>query len=128
LAAIKRDADFYRDIKLREIYPQMTVKGKDKAAGREVYVIEATTADGITDKLYFDTETGLLLRRDSKEVSEKGETPVREVYSDYKEVDGIKLPFSIRRASPAMTYTIQVTEVKQNIAIDDAKFKEPATR
>lgn len=128
LASIKRDADFYRDLKLREIYPQMTVKGKDKAASREVYVIEATTAEGNTDKLYFDTETGLLLRRDSKEINEKGESPVREVYSDYREVDGVKLPFSLRRATPAMTYTIQITEVKQNVTIDDAKFSEPAAR
>jgi outer membrane lipoprotein-sorting protein len=125
LSALKRDADFYRDIKLREIYPQMTLKGIEKVGSVETYLIEATPAGASTEKLYFDTETGLLIRRDSKEFSG---TPVRETYGDYQEVDGIKLPFSVRRSTPAMTYIIKITEVKQNVTIDDAQFNKPALR
>ncbi len=62
LAAMKRYADFYREIKLKELYPKMTVKGKESVNGRDAYVVEATPADGPPELMYFDAESGLLVR------------------------------------------------------------------
>jgi hypothetical protein len=64
LAAEKRDAEFYRDIKIKELYPQMTLKGKVKIRARLAYVIETTPAESGPEKWYFDTGTGLLVRKD----------------------------------------------------------------
>ena len=60
---IKRQADLYKDLKLREQYSKMAVLGKEKIGDREAYVVEALSLDNKTEKLFFDQESGLLLRR-----------------------------------------------------------------
>jgi hypothetical protein len=121
LAAMQREADFYREIKLDRLYQRMTVTGKDKIAGREVSIIEAIPESGNSEKLYFDAETGLLSRRDVV----YGRTPVQHYYEDYRVVDGIKLPFVLRSEGPVRLIT-RLTEIKHNVAIEDAKFKSPS--
>ena len=61
-AASKRESDFYHPIDLKKIYAKLTVTGTEKVNGHDTYVVEAVTVDGTTDKLYFDTTSGLLVR------------------------------------------------------------------
>ena len=46
LIAMKRYSDFYREIKLKELYPKMTAKGKEAVTGKVAYVAEATPDEG----------------------------------------------------------------------------------
>jgi carboxyl-terminal processing protease len=93
---------------LRRLYTSMTLKGKEDVGGAEAYAVTATPADGHAVTLYFDARTGLLLRRD------------RTYFEDYREVDGVRLPFRIRDDFS----TITLTEVKHNMPLDDARFVE----
>jgi len=72
LTRVKLDSDFYRDIKLKELYPKMTVKGKQKVGEKDAYVIEATPTGASAETWYFDAETGLLLRADSERETPNG--------------------------------------------------------
>ena len=124
LAAEKRDAEFYWEIKLKELYPKMLLVGQAKIAGHTAYCIEATPHEGAPIKLYFEAQTGLLVRMDSiDEGANSGKVPDETYFEDYREVDGVKLPFTIRR--PRIKYTFKVNEVKHNVPIDEAKFKSP---
>lgn len=120
LATMQRESDFYREIKLDQLYQRLTVTGNDRIDGREVCAIEAVPESGNTEKLYFDTETGLLSRRDMV----YGKTPVQHYYEDYRFVDGIKLPFVLRSEGPVRVIT-RLTEIKHNVPIEDARFKSP---
>jgi outer membrane lipoprotein-sorting protein len=126
LSAAKRDADFFGTVKLKENFPKMTLTGKSKVGEHEVYVIEATTPEGTPEKFYFDTQTGLLLRVDSERESPQGKIKVESYLEDYKEVDGIKIPFTSRQNTEAMSFTLKFSEVKHNVSIEDTKFKRPA--
>lgn len=125
LVAMRRDAEFYRELKLKELFPKITLNSKDTFSGRQVYIIDATPVDGPPQRMYFDAQTGLLLRRDEEVTIPQGSMQFAIYLEDYKEVDGIKLPFTIRRLSSNGGTTLTVTEVKHNIAIDDAKFNPP---
>jgi hypothetical protein len=70
LAVAQRDHDFYREVWLKELYSKMQTSGADKVEGRAVYVVEATPAAGPAEKLYFDAETGLLVKRDFERVTQ----------------------------------------------------------
>lgn len=120
LATMRRESDFYRPIKLDRLYQRLTVTGKDKVGGREVYTVEAVPESGNSEKLYFDAETGLLSRRDMT----YGRTPVQHYYEDYRVVDGVKLPFVLRSEGPVRLVT-RLTEIKHNVAIEDARFTSP---
>jgi hypothetical protein len=54
-----------------------------------------------------------------------GRMPTQIDYADYREVDGVKTPWRWTLARPNGRFTIQLKEVKNNVAIDDAKFARP---
>lgn len=128
LAGAKVDEDFYRDIRLKELYPKMQLKGKVKVSDRDAYLIEATSESGSTDKLYFDVETGLLVRTDGERETPQGKMLGETYLEDYKEVDGIKIPFTLRINNPVISFTIKLTQVQHNVAVDEARFAKPAAQ
>jgi hypothetical protein len=126
LAAVKRDAEFYQPLKLKQLYPKMEVKSKEKVGEREAYVIIATPEEGDPEKLYFDAQTGLLVRTDIERESPQGKIPVEVYLEDYREVDGNQIPFTIRQITPIFSATIRIKEYKHNVPVDDAKFSKPS--
>ncbi|HVS82447.1 MAG TPA: caspase family protein [Pyrinomonadaceae bacterium] len=127
LAQMKRGSDFYGSTKLSELYAKISFVRMDKVGSHDVYVFEATPSDGKPHTLFFDTQTALLLRSDSYLEAQKGKPePTETYYEDYREVDGIKLPFTQRQVGSAYTITLKVYEVKHNIPIDDVKFDGPS--
>jgi len=125
-AFARRAYDFYREIKLKDLYTAMTASGPVTIVGSEAYLIQATTADGKEEKLYFDAQNGLLVRWDYERITfEDGIIPFEVYFDDYREVDGVKLPFTVRRQTPDYTLTFKFTDVKHNNAVDDAQFAKP---
>lgn len=125
LSQLRREADLFWNIQLKQRYPVLTTAGTARVGGREAYVLLATPAEGMPEKLYFDTQTGLLLRIYRETPSTLCPYPSQTDYEDYREVDGIKLPFSIRWSIPGRTWGRKITGVKQNTPIDDARFDPP---
>jgi len=70
-----------------------------------------------SETYYFDTETYLLLRF--------GKAGSSVTYSDYREMGGIKLPFTIIQEFTNSRLVTTVRELKINAPIDDARFAEP---
>ena len=125
--AAQRDYDFHREARLKQAYPKMSYSGKTKIDDRDAYILEATPADGSIEKLYFDAQSGLLVRRDFERITIDDGIVLYEVdYEDYKDVDGLKLPSTVRRKTPDYTLTYRFTEIKHDVPIDDAKFNKPA--
>jgi hypothetical protein len=127
LAPIARDAGLYGNLKLRESYAKVKLLGKVKHGFREIYLVEATPRTGEADLLYFDVESGLLVRRDVTRQTARG--PVRaEIYvSDWREVDGVKIPFKITQAMPGLTFVFTLEEVRHNVQLQDDIFRKPAS-
>jgi zinc protease len=126
LTAMKRHADFHWSIKLKELYPKMTVKGKESVGGRDAYVVEATPAEGPAETMYFDADTGLLVRLTGEADTPNGPVTIDMTFEDYRDVDGVKVPFTIHESFGDFGFVIKLTDVKQNVPIDDAKFDKPA--
>jgi hypothetical protein len=128
LADLKRALQLFADMKLKEQFTRMNV-GRDKIDGRDVFVIRAVTADKRRERLFFDAETALLLRRIGVTVTPIGVIPEEIDFEDYREVDGLKIPFMVRvlAIDSFSTATRKFTEIKLNVPVDDAKFNKPGT-
>jgi len=126
LAVMKRNADFYRAVKLKEIYPKMAVTGKEAVNGHDAYVLEVTPPDDAPEWMFFDTESGLLVRHKGQNEAPTGPVMVETTLSDYRDVDGIKLPFSTYVSRPDISFTTRISEVKHNVPVEDSKFDKPA--
>lgn len=119
---------FFHNIKLKEQFTRLRGGRKDKIGDRDVIVVNATTANNRREQLFFDAETGLLLRRISYMETPIGVIPNQIDFEDYRDVDGVKVPFTVRVLSvePGLVSTRKYTEIKLNVPVDDAKFKMPA--
>jgi outer membrane lipoprotein-sorting protein len=126
LLQTKLSSDFYREVQLERLFPKLEVKGREKIGEKEVFIVVATPNDSEPETFYFDVRTGLLLRRDTITVSPEGRIPSQTYFEDYREIDGIKLPFINRAVTGGFDAVIKFTEIKHNVPIEDAKFAKPA--
>lgn len=128
LASAKADSDFYKDIRLTEVFPSLTFKGTQKIGTLNTYKVVGVTADGYTETMYFDSVSGLLVKIETVEVSPEGKLALAIQFGDYREVDGIKIPFAARHQSAEFTMVFRLTEVKHNVMIEDSKFEKPTAK
>jgi hypothetical protein len=114
-------------LQLKEPYPRLVFAGREKIGDREANLLRMVTADRKRVTWYFDTQTGLLLRRLVLRETIIGPDPEQTDYEDYREVEGVKLPFSIRISYPApnLSGTRKVVEAKTNEVIDASRFTMP---
>ncbi len=88
-------------------------------------VVEAS-AGGTLVKLFFDKQSGLLLRQARFMDTAVGLTPLNVDYSDYREVSGVKMPFKWTVTWVDGRSTTELSGVQANAAVAEAKFSKPA--
>ena len=101
---------------------------QDVATGQShvVDVVQGTGPRGLLVTLYFDRQTNLLLRELRYGPSPIGRVPTQIDFADYRDVNGIKLPFRITYAWLDGRDSIVLSEIKTNVPVDEAKFGRPA--
>jgi hypothetical protein len=101
---------------------------KDGTAGKSVNVdvVQGNGPRGLLVTLDFDRQTGLLSRELRYSETPIGRVPTQIDYSDYRDVNGIKLPFHIAYVWLDGRDSIELNEIKTNVPIDEAKFGRPA--
>jgi len=131
----KRDADFYLPLDLKQTYTQMQVRGFENVNGHDAYVVIARPQGDRVERLYFDVQTGLLMRKWSSLATPVGEAPFQVDYEDYRDTgSGVKFPYLIvmnpanARTEPSTTATIRVTKVQDNTPLDSSKFAKPESK
>ncbi len=123
---LKREAELFSPANLKTIYPKMEFRVVDRIDGREVYLLTATTAGNVRERLYFDVASGLLVRRSAATPTVFGNFVYQVDYLDYKAFNGVKIPTTVRYNVPNINWTLKVLKVKNNAVIDDARFAKPS--
>jgi photosynthetic reaction center cytochrome c subunit len=119
------DADLHFPVHVKTWYSKFTVESGEKIDGHDTYLVEGREEGRPPLRLYFDTQTGLLLRLVRYAQSPLGLNPTQIDYAGYREADGVKVSFRWTVSRPGNRFTIQVEEMKQNVPVDDAKFTAP---
>ena len=91
-----------------------------------VDIVQGAGPRGLLVTLYFDRQSGLLLRELRYGNSPIGRVPTQIDFTDYRDVDGIKFPFRITYAWLGGRDSIVLNEIKTNVPVDEAKFSKPA--
>jgi len=100
--------------------------GSEKIGERDAYVLLLKGQGGTLSRLFIDAGSYLPLKSIVKlEVPQIGEVEQTTEFSDYREVDGIKVPFEVHANSAVQTSRIVITKVEHNAKIDDAMFSKP---
>lgn len=105
----------------------VTYEGTEEYEGTETYKLKLTRADGVERIYFFDSELSIpiAVRSFVKTGQLKGQT-VDNVTSDYQEVDGLMIPFSMKQSVNGQTMMEMVIKsVELNVPISNAEFEFP---
>jgi hypothetical protein len=117
-------------LKYKEAGTKVELVGKDKVGMRDVFVIQYTPKAGSSSRQSFDADTYMLLRVVTKVDAPElgGEIEQTTDLSDYREIDGVKIPFTVQTINSAQTVTIRLDKVEHNKPIDESMFAKPVAK
>lgn len=105
--------NFQRELAFRNLLGSMRFERKEKIGDQECLILDRLISGRVIERFYFATDSGLLLRENDI------------YFEDYREVDGVKLPFVARQeGTRGLTTTIRLTNIRHNVPIDESKFAE----
>src|SRR6201998_1374886 len=107
------DADLHLATHLKQMFSQTEVRESEKIDNHATYEVVGQREGKPPIQLYFDQQSGLLLRLVRYGETALGWLPTQIDYADYREVDGVKVPYRWTLARPRGRVTIQIAELKQ---------------
>lgn len=112
----------------KELGISVKLVGKEKVGDREAYVVIFDPPAGSELRQFIDAETYMplkvVVRVDVPQLGQEIEQSTELL--DFKEVDGVKLPFRMRATSTVQNYTVTIDKVEHNVAVDEKLFSKPA--
>ena len=121
---IDADLSFAADIK--KFFSTVEAQPDEEIDSRKVNVIRASSPGLPPVNMYFDADSGLLVRMVRYVESPLGRNPTQIDYSDYRVVAGAKVPYQRTISQPQGRFVMQFQEVRRNVPIENSKFAEPA--
>jgi len=127
IMGIRMDADLQFAIDLAQKPGNLKTERMERIGDRDAILVFAHPTGQTPIELYFDAQNGLLLRMVRYADSPLGMNPTQLDYSDYRDVNGVKLPFQWTSAIPTGRFAIQIESAQANVAIPEDKFRKPAS-
>lgn len=106
------DDHIHRELQYRRLLSSLRFERTDKVADRDCVVLNRIAGGLVVERLFFEVASGLLVRQNDTYLE------------DYREVDGVKLPFVARHGADNGATVVRLKEVKHNVPIDEKKFAE----
>ena len=128
LDGLRLEADLSFPSSLKQSFSQWRVGLQTDIDDHQVQVVQGSTPGGAFATLYFEADSGLLLRIMRYTDSFVGRFPTQIDYSDYRDVSGVKVPFKWTVVWLDGQQTFELTDVKLNVPIEASKFAKPVLR
>jgi hypothetical protein len=126
LEGVKLDAELSFPARIKQVLGNWRVGISSTIGDRDVQVVQGTSAGGVIATLFFDDQSGLLLRMIRYSDSPVGRIPFQVDYADYRDVSGVKMPFRMTVTWLDGRENFELSEVRANVPVDLAKFAKPA--
>lgn len=121
LALAAREAQLSPALAMGRGLTDVKVAVDEPVGALPAHVIEGKRGP-LAERLFFDAREGLLLRRLTRVPTALGELVEEMRYEDYRVVDGVKLPFTVRHNSGGELRTEKFTTIQHNQPVDDKQF------
>jgi len=128
LVRAKQWATFIPGLNIKQDFAREQVVGTDKIGDATAYRVMAVRKGGGRVLFDFDEQSGLLLRISERIESPLGALPQNTDYSDYRDVDGVKLPFSVTVTQVQGPTVYKWDSIQANVPVDDSRFEKPAEK
>ena len=120
------DAELFFPTTIRQLFKELHVQQQEQINGHVAYLVVGMRDNWPPVQLYFDQESGLLVRMLRYVQTPLGLNPIQTDYSEYREEAGVKTPYRWTVARPNTSFTIQIEQSQPSAPITDDKFSKPA--
>ncbi len=101
--------------------------GQEDVEGTSCYGLRVDTKQDIVMDYWFDADSFLVLKQNTKIKVDQSEMETQNYPSDYRQQDGLTVPFALQtRKGDQVLNQMVVDKVEFNVAVDDAMFAMPA--
>jgi photosynthetic reaction center cytochrome c subunit len=121
----RMDADLALPAHLASMFTKMEVEPGEKLDGHATWLVIGSGEGKPPVKLFFDQQSGFLLRLIRYTDSPLGLNPLQIDFADFRDSGGVKIPFHWTQSRPGNHFTVQIESSEANVAIDDSKFAQP---
>jgi len=121
------DAQLAFPAQIKKVLTQLRVGHPDYLDGREVDVVQGNGTRGLVATLYFDKQTGLLVRMVRFAGTPIGRAPTQVDFADYRDVPGagIKMPYRWTFGWLDGRDTFTIKDIRVNVPVDPGVFASP---
>jgi hypothetical protein len=127
LAGAKLDAQLMFPGGIKGYLTEMRVGYPFTLGDKDVIVLQGRARPGgPLVKLFFDSDSGLLVRQLRYVATPIGRVPTQVDYEDYRAVNGVRIPHKWTATWTNFRETYQLTRVQVNAQIPDSRFAKPA--
>ncbi len=132
LKSIQESADFDNDFLVDYAAKghKVTLAGKEPIEGTDAYKLVINLKNGTIQTVYLDADEFLEIKSETKRIIRGTENEQETISGDYKEVDGIMVPFSVEfgpKGSPSSAkQKVTFDKIEFNVPIDDSRFTMPS--
>ena len=126
LDAAKVDAELFFPGYLNKIFKELRVEKKESLNGKQTYVVSGVRDNQPSVELYFEEDSGLLVRVKRYLETPLGLNPTQIDYADYRQEGAVKTPFHWAVSRPSGSFTVQIEQMQQGIPIEDDRFAKPS--
>jgi hypothetical protein len=123
--ASRMDADLQFPLDLKKMFSELHVKKPIRIGNQDAVMVTGKRTNAPDVDMYFDSQSGLLVRMVRYAASPLGLNPTQIDYSDYRDVKGAKLPFQWTSATPTGRYSVKIDHAEANVTIPDDRFQKP---
>ena len=125
LEDVRLMSDFYSMLDWKSKYKNIAITRITKVGDEDTYAVEFEPEKGSKFTEYYSTKTFLLLKREGTIPSSTNsmQFPYSIRFEDYRDVDGVKLPFKqINNSAGNGDIITVITSIKHNVTIEDKHF------
>jgi photosynthetic reaction center cytochrome c subunit len=126
LALFRLQSSFFRPSTVKGLYSGLALAGTEAVAGHAAYVVEGTLTGAGPQRLFFDVQSGLLVRVTAWTATAFGPLVEEFDLEDYRSVGNVKVPFTVSDLKPDFSEVHHLETGQANVPIDDARFERPS--
>jgi len=123
-AAARLDATLLFPSDLKRLFKEFKVASLEKLDGKDTVKVVAKNEGSPQVELWFDAQSGLVVRLMRYSETPLGLNPTQIDYADYRPADGVTIPFRWTVARPSGSFTIQIDDSQPNVPVDDKTFEK----
>lgn len=107
-------------------YFSAALAGEEKVGGEDCHKLVLTPKSGSKETRFYSKASGLLVKTSTVQKSPMGEIPVDAMPADYRDVDGVKVPFKLTIVVGPQQMNMIQESVTNNVPLPADKLALPA--